>query len=140
MYNINESNIGGGIIITKELSSQEKEKVEKFLCKMKNLLISGEYTITVNEKNKRFDREYNVNDEKRKEILNSLTVDDCIQVDKNTNPNFPDSEIYVFLKKATLIVYGENEDVELYIKMYLQNCGYYDMTIVISFHKSKQYE
>lgn len=100
----------------------------------------GEYQIKLNQKNKDFDRKFNLRDEEKKDILNSLTKEDCISVDINNNPNYEDSEIYVFLKEINIPVYGENTEVELYIKMYIKNCERYDMVIVISFHKSGEYE
>ncbi len=111
-----------------------------FLKQIRPHLKCREYQIAVNSKNKEFDRIFNLRDAEKKEILESLTKDDCISVDKNNNQNYEDSEVFIFLKKVNISIYGENTEVELYIKMYLKNCDYFDMVIVISFHKSGEYE
>ncbi len=128
------------ISIKNVLSPNERVKVKEFLEKIKPYLKAHEYEIKVNSKNKEFDRVFNLRDQEKQDILTSLTVDDCVRIANNDNSNYEDSEIYIFLKKTTLFVYGEIDEIELYIKMYLQDCGYYDTIIVISFHKSGEFE
>lgn len=128
------------ISIKNVLSPNERAKVKEFLEKIKPYLKAHEYEIKVNSKNKEFDRVFNLRDQEKQDILTSLTVDDCVRIANNDNSNYEDSEIYIFLKKTTLFVYGEIDEIELYIKMYLQDCGYYDTIIVISFHKSGEFE
>lgn len=128
------------ISIKNVLSPNERVKVKEFLEKIKPYLKAHEYEIKVNSKNKEFDRVFNLRDQEKQDILTSLTVDDCVRIANNDNSNYEDSEIYIFLKKTMLFVYGEIDEIELYIKMYLQDCGYYDTIIVISFHKSGEFE
>lgn len=123
-----------------KLSPNERIKAQNFLDAIKPLLKTNDFRFKISEKNKNFDREYNMRDQEKKDIINSLTVDDCISIEKNINPRYMDSEIYIFLKNVTFPIYGEMGNIEIYIKMYLQECDYYNMVIVISFHKSKEYE
>lgn len=133
-------NHSGVIIIGMNLSPDERIKAQNFLDTIKPLLKTNECQFKISEKNKSFDREFNMRDKEKKDIINSLTVDDCISIENNNNPRYADSEIYKFLKNITFPIYGENGDIEIYIKMYLQECDYYNMVIVISFHKSGEYE
>ena len=128
------------INIGNELSPTQRAQVREFICKIKPIIMTNDYTIKTTAKNKEFERYYNLREEEKRGILESLTIDDCVKIDNNSNPNYDESEIYVFLKKITILVYGESEEVELYIKMYLKEYEYYNMIIIISFHKSGEYE
>ena len=78
-------------------------------------------------------------DETKKDILRSLTADDCIGIEPNNNPRYPEAEVYKFIKACRLYVYGEETNVTLYIKAYLREKQYYDVVIVISFHEEGMY-
>lgn len=106
---------------------------------MNALLPTKQYTFCINEKNKIFDRKYNLTDDQRRDILKSLTVDDCIKVEPNNNERYPDDEIYVFLKLCTVDVYGEDDLINLYIKLYIHTISSFEQVIVISFHKEGMY-
>ncbi len=75
----------------------------------------------------------------RKEILRSLTADDCTAIEPNNNSRYPDAEVYKFIKNCRLSVYGEDTDVKLYIKTYLREGKTRDIVIVISFHEEGMY-
>ena len=64
-----------------------------------------------------------------------LEEHDCIKIEPNNNPRYTDSEVYVFSKDCKLFIYGEEEILTLYIKMYVQESSNYDVVIVISFHQ-----
>lgn len=121
--------------IGSRLSDDQLEKVHTFLEKVRSLLATNDYTIKQNEKNIAFDRDFPIKDSQKKEILQSLTVEDCIAVDVNNNLRYEKSEIYKFLKNVDIFVYGELENLDLYIKMYIKEYSFFDKVIVISFHK-----
>lgn len=114
--------------------------MESFLKQAKALLPTGNYTIKRSEKNIVFERQFNLRDKQKKDILLSLTAEDCIAVEPNNNPRYADCEVYKFIKLCDLFVYGQNELVPLYIKMYIQEEKYDEMIIVISFHEEGMHD
>lgn len=128
------------ISIGKTITPAEKEKVREFLSRIKPYLKTNEYQIQVNHKNKNFDRSYPLRDKEKRQILESLTEDDCIEIENNNNPRYDNAEVFVFLKQVSIPVYGEIENIELYIKMYMKEYDRSNIVIVISFHPSGEYE
>ena len=122
------------------LSPSDRDKVEAFIPRMKALLATHEYTIQINDKNREFDKAYSLRDADKWAILKSLEADDCVKVEPNNNPRYPDNEVFVFYKEATVVVYGENEELQLYLKMYIQETKTYDLVIVISFHQAGMFD
>ena len=104
------------------------------------ILATGEFTVQQNTKNKDFDRQCNLRHNDKKEILRSLTADDCIAIEPNNNPSYPDAEVYIFLKNCNINVYGEDKKIKLYIKMYLVEGRNNDTVIVISFHEEGRFQ
>ena len=119
------------------MSPEDYKKAEEFLAKIRPLLKTNDVTIAQSFKNKEFDREYNLTNEEKIKLLESLTADDCTSIAPNDNPRYPESEVYFFRKNFRIVVYGEldNDDPCVYIKMYLAESPSYDTVIVISFHK-----
>lgn len=128
------------VSIGKTITPAEKEKVREFLSRIKPYLKTNEYQIQVNHKNKNFDRSYPLRDKEKRQILESLTEDDCIEIENNNNPRYDNAEVFVFLKQVSIPVYGEIENIELYIKMYMKEYDRSNIVIVISFHPSGEYE
>lgn len=122
------------------LSEEERKKVDAFLNQMKACLATNDVTYKPSDKNQTFNNETPMTDVQRKKILLSLTVDDCVKVEPNNNPLYPDAEVFVFLKAGILVVYGEDEAVELYIKMYIRDNPTHRIIIVISFHKAGMHD
>ena len=111
------------------------EKAENFLKSIKPLLYTNDYTFRQHEKNLQFDRQYNLTNKQKINIIMSLEAKDCIKIEPNNNPRYKDSEVYVFLRDETLVIYGEEDQVKLYIKMYQSELPSYNKVIVISFHQ-----
>lgn len=128
------------IIISFSLTEENRLKIEDFLKQCYALLRTNDYKIEVRDKNEDFDDQYPMTDQEKRSVLLSLTVDDCVAIEPNTNPRFSDAEIFFFKKDKMLIVYGEEELVKLYIKMYTQTFPAYDRICVISFHKDGVYD
>lgn len=123
------------------LSHEDRsEKVKEFLKRMRPLLATTDYTIEQNCKNKNFDEKYPINSSEKTKILKSLTVDDCIKIDNNKNTQYADAELYFFIKDVSICCYGEDENICLYLKIYIRKNSYYDMIIIISFHEEGTYE
>ena len=119
------------ISIRCSLSSEDYEKAKAFVNDIKPLLRTGDIQIERTEKNKIFDRKFSLTDQKKCDILKSLTADDCYQIEPNNNPRYKTDEVYKFLKEVELIVFGELESTKLYLKMYIRELTTYDMVIVI---------
>ena len=102
--------------------------------------MTGEFYIEPTEKNNYFDRKFSLTDQKKREILKSLTADDCYQIEPNNNPRYKTDEVYKFFKEVELIVFGEFESTTLYLKMYIRESKTYDMVIVISFHEEGMHD
>jgi hypothetical protein len=128
------------VLLTYGLSPSDRKKVEEFIPRMKALLATHEYTIQINEKNREFDKAFPLRDADKWMILKSLVADDCVKVEPNNNPRYPDNEVFVFCKEATVVVYGESEELQLYLKMYIQESKTYDLVIVISFHQAGMFD
>ena len=122
------------------LTSAERQQAEAFLGKIRPLLCTGEFTIARTEKNIAFDREFSLTHQEKCAILLTLTADDCCQIAMNNNPRYETDEVYIFFKETVLPVFGEPENVKLYLKMYIREARTYDIVIVISFHKEGMHD
>lgn len=123
-----------------QLSDMERESVRAFLARVKSLLITGEYIIKPSWKNTEFDDKYALRDAQKREILKSLTVDDCIKIEDNTNARYDTATQFFFIKDVSIEAYGEVELVSLYLKMYIKETKTHDTVIVISFHEEGMYD
>lgn len=123
-----------------QLSDMERESVRVFLARVKSLLITGEYIIKPSWKNTEFDDKYALRDTQKREILKSLTVDDCIKIEDNTNARYDTATLFFFIKDVSIEAYGEVELVSLYLKMYIKETKTHDTVIVISFHEEGMYD
>ena len=123
-----------------QLSDMERESVRIFLARVKSLLITGEYIIKPSWKNTEFDDKYALRDAQKREILKSLTVDDCIKIEDNTNARYDTATLFFFIKDVSIEAYGEVELVSLYLKMYIKETKTHDTVIVISFHEEGMYD
>lgn len=128
------------IAIENRFSDAERESVRSFLAKMKSLLITGEYVIKQNWKNTEFDDKYALRDSQKRDILKSLSVDDCMKIEDNTNARYDAATLFFFIKEVSLEAYGEAETVCLYIKMYIKETKTYETVIVISFHEEGMFD
>ena len=128
------------IYIANRLSVADYKKAEEFLKRIKPLLATNDCQFKKSFKNTAFDRQFNLQNEQKIEIIKSLTAYDCIKIAPNDNPRYSESEVYQFIKCIDLLVYGENETRKLYIKMYLAEQPSFDIVIVISFHEEGEYD
>ncbi len=123
-----------------QLSDMERESVRVFLARVKSLLITGEYIIKPSWKNTEFDDKYALRDAQKRKILKSLTVDDCIKIEDNTNARYDTATLFFFIKDVSIEAYGEVELVSLFLKMYIKETKTHDTVIVISFHEEGMYD
>lgn len=128
------------IPIRRRLPDEDYSKADAFIRKLRPMLRTGEFQIEQTEKNRCFDRRFSLTHEKKRDILKSLTADDCYQIELNNNPRYEAGDVYKFFKEVTLEVFGEAECVKLYLKMYVRETKTYDMVIVISFHEEGMHE
>ena len=94
----------------------------------------------MHRKNLDFDNQYNLTSDQKVGILKLLTETDCVKIGPNDNPLYPEAEVYAFIKTVRIDIYGEEEPVELYIKMYLNLKESKGPVVVISFHKEGSYD
>lgn len=128
------------IHIRYSLSSGDYKKAEEFIKQIRPLLSTGEFQIAPTEKNKDFDRKFSLTDWEKREIIKSLTADDCYQIEPNNNTRYKTDEVYKFFKDVELLVFGEPETAKLYLKMYIRETKTYDIVIVISFHEEGMHD
>lgn len=117
------------------LSEDQYANAKEFLEKCRPYLKTKECTFMSSAKNTEFNRRARLKDEDKIRIIEKLTADDCVKIEKNNNSNYPDAMVYVFIVEVEL-----DDVVKLYIKMYLleeKNCA---IVIVISFHNEGVFE
>ncbi|WP_407270364.1 hypothetical protein [Radiobacillus sp. PE A8.2] len=116
----------------------EKE-IEVYLNDFKDLTRQGRHTISRNgnrQENIDFMEDYNISDQKAKEILLSLEVLDFCYVVDNEKEMFAHEKLYVFCRAFDLDNRGELENIDIYIKSNLMETrGGNKRLVVISFHK-----
>lgn len=113
--------------------------IEKYLAEVKEAIKAGRYRVELNENrqdNQDLFIDYVLDEEKREEILLSLTAMDFSEIRHNTHKGYEHELLYVFGKEVKLLCRftpGE-EQVDLYIKFNKLESRY---VIVISFHVQK---
>lgn len=113
--------------------------IEEYLEDVKEAINSGRYRVEMNENrqdNQDLFIDYIISEEKRKQILLSLTTMDFSEIRHNTHRGYEHELLYVFGKDVNLLRrFGSGEEqVSLYIKFNKLESRY---VIVISFHKQK---
>ena len=113
--------------------------IEKYLEDVKEAISVGRYRVEMNENrqdNRDLVMDYIVDEEKRKQILLSLTAMDFSEIRHNTHIGYEHELLYVFGKDVKLLrrFDSSEEQVSLYIKFNKLESRY---VIVISFHKQK---
>ena len=111
--------------------------IDEYLEEVKEAIRVGRYRIEMNtnrQDNQDLFIDYIINEEKRKQILLSLTAMDFSEIRHNTHRGFEHELLYVFGKDIKLLQrFGSSEEqVSLYIKFNKLESRY---VIVISFHK-----
>ena len=94
------------------LNEKELIKVQAFLKRAQALYPTQQYSFSMSEKNKLFNRQYNLQNQDKLEIIKSVEVES----------------------------YGETEKIKLYIKDYIIEQDRLESVIVISFHEEGLYE
>jgi hypothetical protein len=113
------------------------EDIEKYLEEVKEAVNADRYRVEMNENrqdNQDLFFDYIVDEDKRKQILLSLTAIDFSEIRHNTHKGFEHELLYVFGKDVKLLrrFSSGEEQVSLYIKFNKLESTY---VIVISFHK-----
>jgi hypothetical protein len=111
--------------------------IEKYLEEAKEAINVGRYRVELNENrqdNQDLFFDYIVDEDKRKQILLSLTAMVFSEIRHNTHKGFEHELLYVFGKDVKLLrrFSSGEEQVSLYIKFNKLESRY---VIVISFHK-----
>lgn len=113
--------------------------IEKYLEEVKKAINAGKYRVEMNDKrqdNQNLFIDYVIDEEKRKQILLSLTATDFSAILQNKHIGFEHEMLYVFGKTVELLHrFGTGKElVPLYIKFNKLKAKY---VIVISFHKQR---
>ena len=123
------------------LSPADYNKAEAFLAKIRPLIKTGDVTIEQTEKNKIFDKKYNLRFADKLKVIESLTANDCTKIELNNNPMYPMVDIHFFLKDIKAAsYYGEPANPCVYIKMYTHEHSTYDEVVTISFHEEGMHD
>lgn len=113
-----------------------RDEVRIYLSEVKESVSAGRYQISPRTKNQSLYIDYVFSEERCKEILMALEVDDFSDAVQNDHPQHPEEILYIFGKEVSLLPRqgGGEETVALYIK-FNKLTNYY--VIVISFHKQE---
>ena len=116
-----------------------KEEIESYLTDIKNAIQNNQYRIERNSRrqdNLNLFVDYVIDEEKAKEILLDLAVDDFSAILKNGHVGYEHERLYVFGKDVELLerVGDANKEVSLYIKFNKLDNFY---VIVVSLHEQK---
>lgn len=111
-----------------------REEISNYLSEVKKYVNAGQYQISNRTKNQSLYIEYVFSEERCKEIILDLEVDDFSDAVQNDHPQHPEEILYIFGKEVSLLPKqgGGEENVALYIKFNKLTNLY---VIVISFHK-----
>ena len=111
-----------------------REEISNYLSEVKKYVNAGQYQISNRTKNQSLYIEYVFSEERCKEIILDLEVDDFSDAVQNEHPQHPEEILYIFGKEVSLLPKqgGGEENVALYIKFNKLTNLY---VIVISFHK-----
>lgn len=115
------------------------DKIEAYLLEVKDAIFKGNYSIARNnnrQDNNDLFNDYVIDEEKAKEILLTIEVEDFSEVRYNEHKGYEHELLYIFGKEVTLLErWGSEESiVPLYIKFNKLENQY---VIVISFHRQK---
>ncbi len=113
--------------------------IEKYLEEVKIAINAGKYRIEMNDRrqdNQDFFMDYIIDEEKRKQILLSLTALDFSEILPNEHAGYEHEMLYVFGKDINLLHRFDagEESISLYIKFNKLESNY---VVVISFHKQR---
>lgn len=115
------------------------DKIEAYLLQVKDAIFKGNYSIARNsnrQDNNDLFNDYVIDEEKTKEILLTIEVEDFSEVRYNEYKGYEHELLYIFGKEVRLLERWGSEEmiVPLYIKFNkLEN----QFVIVISFHRQK---
>lgn len=123
--------------ISKHLFSEEN--VKKYLDYFSECLKNKQFKICLDrDKNNDFLEDYQLTTNDLYQLLSELTYLNFCTILVNDNPKYPKDLLYVFGLTKTFEVFGDFEEVELYIKINTINtnnsCKF---AIVISIHPAK---
>lgn len=113
-----------------------KENVECYLADVKDAVRANRYVVSARPVNEELFDDYVFDEERQKEILLDLCVDDFCEAVPNEHSDYSHEILYVFGKDVRLLPrFGGGEvNVSLYIKFNKLENNY---TVVISFHEQK---
>ena len=115
------------------------DKIEAYLLQVKDAIFKGNYSIARNsnrQDNNDLFNDYVIDEEKTKEILLTIEVEDFSEVRYNEHKGYEHELLYIFGKEVRLLERWGSEEmiVPLYIKFNkLEN----QFVIVISLHRQK---
>ncbi len=111
-----------------------RDEVKLYLRDVKKSVIEGRFQISPRTKNKSLYIDYVFSEERCKQIILDLDVNDFSDAVHNDHPQHPEEILYIFGKEVLLLPKqgGGEEKVSLYIKFNKLTDLY---VIVISFHK-----
>ena len=111
-----------------------RDEIKDYLNEVKKYVNDGKYQISQRTKNLSLYIDYVFSEERCKEVILDLDVDDFSDAVQNDHPQYPEEILYIFGKEVSLLPKqgGSAETVALYIKFNKLTNSY---VIVVSFHK-----
>ena len=90
LVKIKKTGEAGGIPISRVWTAEERTLINDFLVNAKALLATKDFIIQPTPKNKAFQKRYPLRSDDQIAILRSLQVEDCVSVEPNDNPRYPE--------------------------------------------------
>ena len=114
-----------------------KGLVEYILDEMIECVEQGNFVVKQTEKNEVFAFEFSLTNEKRRNMLLSLKVEDYFNSDESRN--FPGRYIHEFCPKYKLVnIEGNDELVDVYVKFEVEEEDTGKQTVVVSLHRAEK--
>lgn len=116
-----------------------REQIIAVLQTIQDCVRESRFVISKNEnrqENIDFINEYNLTDQKQKDILLKIEPEDFCHTLQNTKSGFEHEVLYVFCPQVVLFNFEDNEElVDIYTKFNIINLNGGKRVVVISFHK-----
>jgi len=119
-----------------------RDQIEAVLHTIHDCVTRGHFGIAQNENRKEnldFIQNYNLNYARQKDILLKIEPEDFCHTLKNTKIGYEHEILYVFCPQMALFNFeGEEEQVDIYIKLNIVKYDAGTRIITISFHKKNK--
>lgn len=116
-----------------------REEIVSILRDIQDCVRDNRFLVSRNanrQENERFIQRYALTQERQKEVLLGIVLEDFCETLQNEHPGFEHEVLYVFSPQMVLVTFeGEEEPVDIYIKFNLLTAEHRQRAIIISLHR-----